>query len=238
MRPVFRCPGSWRCLHTVGLVQGAHSTADIKRVANSVNIWTELLFISENINQMEMNFFLALLAAVFRHSEGYAILNSVSWAVSNDVEGELEANSNEEAAPALLVDAGSIWKQAFPASVYENDAEKPIEPLLQTKDLKRASAAPRMFSYRLDGMKRTAGAPPPPEEIAKAARYMAHYSDWGFLATISTLDMVHIVFILCAFPLSPFCCLLGKLLAAEICVHGFLFCIHQLCASQMRNMCH
>ncbi|KAJ8256234.1 hypothetical protein COCON_G00200980 [Conger conger] len=139
---------------------------------------------------MELNFFLAILAAVFRHSEGYAILNSVSWAVSNDVEGELEANSNEEAAPALLVDAGSIWKQAFPASVYDNDAEKPPEPLLQTKDLKEASAAPRMFSYRMDGMKRAAGAPPPPEETAKAARYMAHYSDWGFLATISTLDTI------------------------------------------------
>ncbi|KAG5833242.1 hypothetical protein ANANG_G00273840 [Anguilla anguilla] len=139
---------------------------------------------------MELNFFLVVLAAVFRPSEGYAILNSVSWAVTNDVEGELEANSNEEAAPALLVDAGSIWKQAFPASVYDNDAEKRPEPLLETKDLKQALAAPRMFSYRMEGMKRTAGAPPPPEETARTARYLAHNSDWGFLATISTLDTI------------------------------------------------
>ncbi|KAJ8253469.1 hypothetical protein GJAV_G00213300 [Gymnothorax javanicus] len=139
---------------------------------------------------MELNFFLVILAAVFRQLEGYAILNSVSWAVTNDVEGELEATSNEEAVPALLVGAGSIWKQAFPASAHDNDAEKRPEPLMETKDHKLASTTPRMFSYRVEGTKRNAGALSPPEDAAKTARYVAHNSDWGFLAAISTLDMI------------------------------------------------
>ncbi|KAJ8410002.1 hypothetical protein AAFF_G00210430 [Aldrovandia affinis] len=140
---------------------------------------------------MELNFFIAILIAVFRLSEGYAILNSVSWAVTSDDEGELETTSNEEAAPALLVDASSIWKHAFPASVYNNDAKRP-EPLLETEDLKQASSPSRMFSYRMEGVKPTAGAGPPPphEETARTARYMAHYSNWGFLATISTMGRI------------------------------------------------
>lgn len=32
--------------------------------------------------------------------------------------------------------------------------------------------------------------PPPHTERAKTARYMAHYSNWGFLSTISTQEKV------------------------------------------------
>ncbi|KAG7467498.1 hypothetical protein MATL_G00154180 [Megalops atlanticus] len=142
--------------------------------------------------QMELNFFLTILVAVFRPSEGYAIINSVSWAVTNDVDGELESTSNEEAAPALLADTSSIWKQAFPASVHSDNAEKRPGPMAETEDLKQASSPSRMFSYRMETVKPTAGVPSPPphEETARTARYMAHYSDWGFLATISTQDKI------------------------------------------------
>ncbi|KAI1899856.1 hypothetical protein AGOR_G00066080 [Albula goreensis] len=143
--------------------------------------------------QMELNFFLAICVAVFSLSDGYAILNSVSWAITGDDEGELETASNEEAAPALLGDTSSIWKQAFPTSVHDADVGKRSEPPLETGDLKQGSASPRMFSYRVEGVKPTTGAPPPPppsEDIARTARYIAHYSDLGFLATISTVDRI------------------------------------------------
>uniref|UniRef100_A0A4W5NCK0 Cellular repressor of E1A-stimulated genes 2 n=1 Tax=Hucho hucho TaxID=62062 RepID=A0A4W5NCK0_9TELE len=137
---------------------------------------------------------LALFAALLRLCESYTLRNSVSWAVaSNDVvvEGELDAVSEEEVAPALLVDNSGLWKQAYPPSVLRNGAEKPKETVKsKTEDAAPVSSASRVFSYRMEEVKAPASAPSPPphQETARTARYMAHYSDWGHLATISTQD--------------------------------------------------
>uniref|UniRef100_A0A2K6QQ90 Cellular repressor of E1A stimulateds 2 n=1 Tax=Rhinopithecus roxellana TaxID=61622 RepID=A0A2K6QQ90_RHIRO len=53
---------------------------------------------------------------------GYVIVSSVSWAVTNEVDEELDSASTEEAMPALLEDSGSIWQQSFPASAHKEDA--------------------------------------------------------------------------------------------------------------------
>ncbi|KAK6292461.1 protein CREG2 [Coregonus clupeaformis] len=139
---------------------------------------------------------LALFAALLCLCENYTLRNSVSWAVaSNDVvvEEELDAVSEEEVAPALLVDNSGLWKQAYPPSVLRNGAEKPKETVKsKTEDAAPVSSASRVFSYRMEEVKAPASAPSPPphQETARTARYMAHYSDWGHLATISTQDKI------------------------------------------------
>ncbi|XP_012875191.1 PREDICTED: protein CREG2 [Dipodomys ordii] len=50
---------------------------------------------------------------------GYVIVSSVSWAVTDEVDEELDSASTEEALPALLEDSGSIWQRSFPASAHK-----------------------------------------------------------------------------------------------------------------------
>lgn len=139
---------------------------------------------------------LALFAATLCFCENYTLRNSVSWAVtSNDVvvEGELDAVSEEEVAPALLVDNAGLWKQAYPSSVLRDGGEKPQETVkAKNGDAAPVSSASRVFSYRMEEVKVPASnpSPPPHQETARTARYMAHYSDWGHLATISTQDKI------------------------------------------------
>ncbi|KAI2660489.1 Protein CREG2 [Labeo rohita] len=120
--------------------------------------------------------------------ETYTIRSSVSWAVTSDVvDEELDTHSDE--APAVLVDNIGIWKQAYPSSVYRDASEKKPEQISKSEDV---SSASRVFSYRMEEVKVPSSIPTPPphEETARVARYMAHYSDWGHLATISTQDQI------------------------------------------------
>ncbi|XP_066563043.1 protein CREG2 isoform X2 [Amia ocellicauda] len=136
-----------------------------------------------------LNLVLAVLVTLLCVGESYVILNSVSWAVTSEVEEEIDASSNEDAAPALLEDTGSIWKQSYPAAVYKEDAERRGAP--RTASAKQLSSPSRMFSYRREGLKATdSAAPPPHEEAERTARYLAHHSSWGFLATISTQQKI------------------------------------------------
>ncbi|XP_041930234.1 protein CREG2 [Alosa sapidissima] len=133
---------------------------------------------------------MALLATMLG-SESYTIRNPVSWAVTNDIlEEELATASDEEVAPALLVDNVGIWKQAYPPTVYGERAENP-QPKPE-KDVTHVSSAARVFSYRMEEVTPPAKppSPPPHEETGKTARYIAHYSDWGHLATISTQEKI------------------------------------------------
>ncbi|XP_057192071.1 protein CREG2 [Triplophysa rosa] len=128
----------------------------------------------------------ALMTVCF--SQGYTIRSSVSWAVTNDVvDEELDPHSDET--PAVLVDNIGIWKQAYPSSVYRDGPDKKTEQRSKSEDL---SSASRVFSYRIAELKVPSSIPTPPphEETARMARYMAHYSDWGYLATISTQDKI------------------------------------------------
>ncbi|XP_030642700.1 protein CREG2 [Chanos chanos] len=130
-----------------------------------------------------------LFSAILFVSDSYSIRNS--WGTTNDVV-EDDTNSDEAVAPALLVDSVGIWKQAYPSTVYRDGTEKIKEPISKADDIGQVSSASRVFSYRIEGVKSPATAPPPPphEETARTARYIAHYSDWGHLATISTLDKI------------------------------------------------
>lgn len=136
-------------------------------------------------------FFLALFASTLCLCQSYTLRNSVSWSISSNdvvVEGELDAISEEEVAPALLEDNSGLWKQSYSPKIIPDDAGNSKEPKNENVDLVLAS---RLFSYRMEDGKKTVNATPPPhQETARVARYMAHYSDWGFLATISTQDKV------------------------------------------------
>ncbi|XP_062312567.1 protein CREG2 [Osmerus eperlanus] len=139
-------------------------------------------------------FCLALFATLLCLCENYTLRNSVSWAVtSNDVvvEGELDAVSEEEVAPALLVDNVGLWKQAYPPSVLRDGGENSKETV-QNKDAAHVSSASRVFSYRMEEVKVPASnpSPPPHQETARTARYIAHNSYWGHLSTISTQDKI------------------------------------------------
>uniref|UniRef100_A0A3P8SAQ1 Cellular repressor of E1A-stimulated genes 2 n=1 Tax=Amphiprion percula TaxID=161767 RepID=A0A3P8SAQ1_AMPPE len=133
---------------------------------------------------------LALLACCLALSRGYTLRSSVSWVVSsNDVVED--ADLSEEVAPALLVDGAGLWKQAYPSpDVLADGVESPGE-LVKPESDGVARLSSRLFSYRLEKVKKSAGGSPPPhQETARTARYIAHYSDWGHLATISTLDKI------------------------------------------------
>uniref|UniRef100_A0A8C2KFT6 Cellular repressor of E1A-stimulated genes 2 n=1 Tax=Cyprinus carpio TaxID=7962 RepID=A0A8C2KFT6_CYPCA len=128
------------------------------------------------------------LATLLCVGEGYTIRSAVSWAVTSDVvEEELDTLSDE--APAVLVDNIGIWKQAYPSSVYRDASEKKPDQMSKGEDV---SSASRVFSYRMEEVKVPSSIPTPPphEEAARVARYMAHYSDWGHLATISTQEQI------------------------------------------------
>ncbi|KAJ8013291.1 hypothetical protein DPEC_G00051730 [Dallia pectoralis] len=138
---------------------------------------------------------LALVAATLWLCESYTLRNSVSWAdASSDVvvRGESDAVS-EEVAPALLVDNSRLWKHAYPSSVLRDGAGNNKRTVTsKTEDTTIVSSASRVFSYRMEDVKAAASPPSPPrhQQTARTARYVAHYSDWGILATISTQDKI------------------------------------------------
>ncbi|XP_029967731.1 protein CREG2 [Salarias fasciatus] len=138
---------------------------------------------------------LALFAGLLCACRGYTLRGgSVSWAVSsNDVVED--ADLSEEVAPALLVDGAGLWKQAYPASnVLADSAESPGGELVKSEGDDVGQLSSRLFSYRLEKVEKPpGGAPPPPpphQDTARTARYIAHFSDWGHLATISTQDQI------------------------------------------------
>lgn len=120
-------------------------------------------------------------------ASGYVIVNSVSWSVTNEVEEEMDSSSNEEVLPALLEDTTSIWKQSYPASAYKEEEELRSRP--GPGKSKQISSPSRMFSYRRESAKETDSLAPQ-EQAARTARFLVHYSSWGFLATKSTQEKV------------------------------------------------
>ncbi|XP_026074635.1 protein CREG2-like [Carassius auratus] len=128
------------------------------------------------------------LATLLCVSEGYTIRSAVSWAVSSDVVEEEELDTLSDEAPAVL----GIWEQAYPSSVYRDASENKPEQISKSEDV---SSASRVFSYRMEEVKVPSSIPPPPpppphEQAARAARYLARYSDWGHLATVSTQEQI------------------------------------------------
>ena len=148
------------------------------------------------LNDMRARYFaLALLASVLCLCRSYTLRSSVSWVVSsNDVVED--ADLSEEVAPALLVDSAGLWKQAYPSSNVLGDSVESPGELVKPESEDVAQLSSRLFSYRLEKVKKSgtssssSSGPPPHQETARTARYIAHYSDWGHLATISTQDKV------------------------------------------------
>ncbi|XP_049585003.1 protein CREG2 [Syngnathus scovelli] len=135
---------------------------------------------------MRPTFYLTLpvLANILTACAAYTLRSSVSWAVSSN---HVEADLSEEVAPSLLVDGGGLWKQAYPAGIDDTPGEK-VEP---EGDSNVAAESPaRLFSYRTEKVQVARGGPPPHQETARTARYIAHSSDWGSLATISSQDKI------------------------------------------------
>lgn len=118
-------------------------------------------------------------SALLSPAAGYVIVSSVSWAVTNEVDEELDSASTEEALPALLEDSGSIWQRSFPASAHKEDAHLP--PPAGAARSRPPPAPPGMFSYR-----RESG----PRLRPSTARFLAHASAWGCLATVSAHEKV------------------------------------------------
>lgn len=126
-------------------------------------------------------------SALLTPAAGYVIVSSVSWAVTNEVDEELDSASTEEALPALLEDSGSIWQQSFPASAHKEDAH--LRPRAGASRTRPPPAPPGMFSYRRERGPAT-GAAPDPRLRASTARSLAHASAWGCLATVSAHEQV------------------------------------------------
>ncbi|XP_057707593.1 protein CREG2 [Corythoichthys intestinalis] len=125
------------------------------------------------------------LACLLAVCASYTLRNSVSWAVSSKDVVE-DADLSEEVAPALLVDGGGLWKQAYPAG----GEESPGERMKPEGDSSPAQGSARLFSYRTEKVTVAGSGPPPHQETARTARYIAHSSDWGTLATISSQDKI------------------------------------------------
>eukprot|EP00066_Takifugu_rubripes_P000941 XP_003961789.1 PREDICTED: protein CREG2 [Takifugu rubripes] len=139
-----------------------------------------------------------VLASVLCLCRSYTLRGgSVSWVVpANDVAED--ADLSEEDAPALLVDSAGLWKQAYSSpNVVGDSAQSPVE-LVESENDNVAQLSSRLFSYRLEKVQKPASrssspppsAPPPHQETARTARYIAHQSDWGHLATISNQDKI------------------------------------------------
>ncbi|XP_007957674.1 protein CREG2 [Orycteropus afer afer] len=126
-------------------------------------------------------------SALLSSAAGYVIVSSVSWAVTNEVDEELDSASTEEALPALLEDSSSIWQQSFPASAHKEDAH--LRPRATASRPRPPPAPPGMFSYRREGVK-AAGAPPAQSLRPGTARFLAHSNGWGCLATVSAQEKI------------------------------------------------
>ncbi|KAK0133891.1 Protein CREG2 [Merluccius polli] len=146
---------------------------------------------------MAARYFSLAVLLVSRLCQCYTLRNS--WAASpKDVvaEDELDALS-EEVAPSLLRDNVVLWKQSYPPRVLGGDGDdggrRPGERMLKAENGNAATLSSHVFSYRVGGVKGPGdGAPPPPphQETARTARYIAHSSDWGHLSTISTQEKI------------------------------------------------
>uniref|UniRef100_A0A8C5MBK3 Cellular repressor of E1A stimulateds 2 n=1 Tax=Leptobrachium leishanense TaxID=445787 RepID=A0A8C5MBK3_9ANUR len=136
-----------------------------------------------------------LLSLVFyrwlSHCQGYVIVNSVSWSVTNEVEEEMDSSSTEDALPETLEDTISMWKQSYPASAYKEVREAKARP--EPGASKKISSPSRMFSYRRKGSAATEkfllSGDAFQHRLAKNARAIAHQSKWGFLVTLPAQKM-------------------------------------------------
>ncbi|KAM4702010.1 protein CREG2 [Discoglossus pictus] len=127
------------------------------------------------------------------HAQGYVIVNSVSWSVTNEVEEELDSSSTEDALPALLEDTISMWKQSYPASAYKEDRE--MKSRRGPEGAKQISSPSRMFSYKRESSPGTDSSPPPTvdalqQQLAKNARILVQKSNMGFLASLAMVSGV------------------------------------------------
>ncbi|KAM5318427.1 LOW QUALITY PROTEIN: protein CREG2 [Glossophaga mutica] len=102
---------------------------------------------------------------------GYMIMSSVSWAVTDQVDEELDSHSTEEATPMLLEDSGRIWQQSFLTSVHK---EVPHLPKVGHLPYAQMFSYPRESSFRL----------------YLDTAILAHTSAWGCLATLSTHEKI------------------------------------------------
>ena len=139
---------------------------------------------------------LAIFVSSLCFCQAYTLRNSVSWAVSPKdavVEEELDALS-EEVSPSLLRDNVVLWKQAYPPQGLVEGAERSPGERIKPENGNTAAGtvSSHVFSYHRVGEVKEPGSvdPPPHEETARTARYIAHYSDWGHLATVSTQEKV------------------------------------------------
>ncbi|XP_069747163.1 protein CREG2 [Narcine bancroftii] len=151
-------------------------------------------------------FALVLLAWLVHHCRGYVIVNSVSWAVTNQEETvssedeEEEEDGDGDVLPNRLFQSsrgGHIWKASYPAAVYrqQQDGMGESRAAARLQSPREVLGFPsRMFSYRRDalGVKGVEQTPPEPPRQGKAriARRLLHSSSWGFLATLSALDKI------------------------------------------------
>ncbi|KAI5938847.1 Protein CREG2 [Manis javanica] len=118
-------------------------------------------------------------SALLSPAAGYVIVSSVSWAVTNEVDEDLDSASTEEALPALLEDAGGIWQQSFPDSAHKEAAHPP--PPAGAARARPRPTPPGMFSHLCDsGLWLRPG----------TARFLAHASAWGCLAPVSAHEKI------------------------------------------------
>lgn len=149
------------------------------------------------LNDMKPRCFLLVLLAIAL-CQGYTLRGPVSWVISpGDVVEDADMSEEEEVAPALLADSAGLWKQAYPSTEVLGDGSETPADLVKRKDENMAQFSSRLFSYKMEKGKKkptssggSRNSPPPHQETARTARYIAHYSDWGFLSTISTQDEV------------------------------------------------
>ncbi|XP_051881965.1 protein CREG2 [Pristis pectinata] len=152
-------------------------------------------------------FTVVLLAWMVRRSRSYVIVNSVSWAVTNQeetVSTEIDEEDGEVLPNRLFQSSssgGSIWKASYPAAVYQQQQQPQQDGIGESRAVARLQShkealgfPSRMFSYRRDGLSVKGVGQPPPEPPqrgrARIARHLLHSSNWGFLATFSTLDKI------------------------------------------------
>ncbi|XP_049712293.1 protein CREG2 [Elephas maximus indicus] len=121
-------------------------------------------------------------SALLPPAAGYVLVSSVSWAVTDEVDDELDSVSTEEALPALLEDSSRIWRQSFPASAHKEDAH--LRPRASAGRPRPPPGTPGMFSYRREAS--PAGQAPRPG----TARFLAHSNAWGCLATLSAREKI------------------------------------------------
>ncbi|XP_032878471.1 protein CREG2 isoform X3 [Amblyraja radiata] len=148
---------------------------------------------------------LLLLAWVAHRSRGYVIVNSVSWAITNQEETVSTEDDEEEEDGNVLPNrlfqsGGSIWKASYPAAAYQQrqprrrgDGEGESRAVAAEMPSHREALGfpSRMFSYRRDGQSVERSSPKQPQQgKARLARHLLSSSTWGFLATLSTLDKI------------------------------------------------